>query len=247
MAMPPRRRARVSPGRRCRREAATPRRRRPPLPQRSGPRGDPRSRRAAALRRRSRLRRLQVMARATAVRWRPSSLRRRSGMRCPQIMAGAPVARRRSSSLRAEAGCAACRSCQEWRWRGGDRAHFGAEAARGSGGSTPDRSRDGANSRFSSGESAPDRGAAKSRVASGRSIPAAVKREVWQRDQGCCTFVDRHTGRRCGSRFFLELDHVVPVAVGGGAEAGNLRLRCAAHHRYRHGRRQRSAPRDPVT
>ena len=87
---------------------------------------------------------------------------------------------------------------------------------------------------------------AKSRVASGRSIPAAVRREVWRRDQGCCSYVDRHSGRRCGSRFFLELDHIVPVARGGGAEAGNLRLRCSAHHRYRHGRRQRSAPRDLV-
>ena len=88
---------------------------------------------------------------------------------------------------------------------------------------------------------------ANSRVASGRSIPAAVRREVWRRDQGCCSYVDRHTGRRCGSRFFLELDHIVPVARGGAAEARNLRLRCSAHHRYRHGRRQRSAPRDLVT
>ena len=89
--------------------------------------------------------------------------------------------------------------------------------------------------------------APKVRVAAGRSIPAAVRREVWRRDSGCCSYVDRHTGRRCGSRFFLEIDHIVPVARGGGAEAGNLRLRCAAHHRYRHGRRQRSAPRDSVT
>ena len=89
--------------------------------------------------------------------------------------------------------------------------------------------------------------AAKSGKSSGRSIPAAVRREVWRRDQGCCSYVDRHTGRRCGSRFFLELDHIVPVAQGGAAEPDNLRLRCWAHHRYRHGRRQRSAPRDSVT
>ena len=88
---------------------------------------------------------------------------------------------------------------------------------------------------------------AKSRKSSGRSIPAAVRREVWRRDSGCCSYVDRHTGRRCGSRFFLEIDHVVPVARGGAAEPANLRLRCAAHHRYRHGRRQRSAPQDSVT
>ena len=89
--------------------------------------------------------------------------------------------------------------------------------------------------------------AATSEKSSGRSIPAAVRREVWRRDQGCCSYVDRHTGRRCGSRFFLEIDHIVPVARGGGAEPANLRLRCSAHHRFRHARRQRSAPRDSVT
>ena len=108
------------------------------------------------------------------------------------------------------------------------------------GGSIPDRSAGGTGS---AGRTA----AAKPGKPSGRSIPAAVKREVWRRDLGCCTYVDRHTGRRCGSRFFLEIDHIVPVAQGGAAEPANLRLRCAAHHRYRHGRRQRSAPQDLVT
>ena len=109
-----------------------------------------------------------------------------------------------------------------------------------SGRSIPDRSGGGAGS---AGRPA----AAKPIKSSGRSIPAEVKREVWRRDLGCCTYVDRHTGRRCGSRFFLELDHIVPVARGGGAEPANLRLRCAAHHRYRHRRRQRSAERGSVT
>ena len=70
-----------------------------------------------------------------------------------------------------------------------------------------------------------------------RYIPAAVKREVWRRDQGCCSYVDRHGGRRCGSRYRLEIDHVVPFALGGGAEPANLRLRCEAHHRLRHAQR----------
>ena len=67
-----------------------------------------------------------------------------------------------------------------------------------------------------------------------RYIPAAVRREVWRRDQGCCSYVARHSGRRCGSRYRLEIDHIVPFALGGGAEPGNLTLRCRAHHRYRH-------------
>ena len=68
----------------------------------------------------------------------------------------------------------------------------------------------------------------------GRAIPAAVKREVWRRDRGRCRYVDGTSGRRCGSQHLLQIDHVVPYACGGGAEPNNLRLLCAAHHRYRH-------------
>ena len=71
-----------------------------------------------------------------------------------------------------------------------------------------------------------------------RAIPAAVRRQVWERDRGCCSYVDEGSGRRCGSRHLLEIDHVVPYALGGSAEPDNLRLLCAAHHRYRHARRE---------
>ena len=76
--------------------------------------------------------------------------------------------------------------------------------------------------------------AAKTGGATGRAIPAAVKREVWRRDRGRCRYVDRTSGRRCGSQHLLQIDHVVPYARGGAAEPNNLRLLCAAHHRYRH-------------
>ena len=64
-----------------------------------------------------------------------------------------------------------------------------------------------------------------------RYIPASVRRAVWERDQGRCTFVSI-TGGRCRSRRFIELDHVVPFARGGKATVGNLRLRCSAHNQY---------------
>ena len=78
--------------------------------------------------------------------------------------------------------------------------------------------------------------------AAGRAIPAAVKRQVWARDQGCC-YVDRRSGRRCGSRYLLQVDHVFPYALRGNAEPDNLRLLCAAHHRYRHRHAGRHAAR----
>jgi hypothetical protein len=62
-----------------------------------------------------------------------------------------------------------------------------------------------------------------------RHIPASVKRAVWERDQGRCTFVG-DGGHRCESRTRLEFDHVEPVAQGGHATVKGLRLRCRAHN-----------------
>ena len=70
--------------------------------------------------------------------------------------------------------------------------------------------------------------------ATGRAIPVAVKRQVWRRDGGCCSYVDRQTGRRCNSRHLIEIDHILPYALGGGADPESLRLVCRAHHRHRH-------------
>jgi len=64
-----------------------------------------------------------------------------------------------------------------------------------------------------------------------RHIPAHVKRAVWERDGGQCTFVG-DTGRRCGSRKHLEFDHIEEVARGGVASVAGIRLRCRAHNQY---------------
>jgi 5-methylcytosine-specific restriction endonuclease McrA len=64
-----------------------------------------------------------------------------------------------------------------------------------------------------------------------RHVPAEVSREVYRRDDGCCSFVSRD-GRRCGAKQFLEIDHVKPWAEGGPATVDNLRLRCRAHNQH---------------
>ena len=61
---------------------------------------------------------------------------------------------------------------------------------------------------------------------------AKVKHAVWQRDQSQCTFVDPKTGRRCCSRYGLQMDHIIPICHGGTSEAQNLRLLCKNHHKY---------------
>lgn len=62
-----------------------------------------------------------------------------------------------------------------------------------------------------------------------RYIPTNVRRAVWERDRGQCTFVSSG-GHRCAERRFLEFDHVEPLARGGRATVEGLRLRCRAHN-----------------
>jgi 5-methylcytosine-specific restriction endonuclease McrA len=64
-----------------------------------------------------------------------------------------------------------------------------------------------------------------------RHIPAEVKCAVWERDKGQCTFVS-DSGHRCEARTRLEFDHIEPVARGGKATVGNIRLRCRAHNQF---------------
>lgn len=62
-------------------------------------------------------------------------------------------------------------------------------------------------------------------------LSQAVKREVWERAQGCCQFKDHRSGRECQSRAGLEIDHVQPLSLGGDDSLENLRLLCRQHHK----------------
>ena len=63
-----------------------------------------------------------------------------------------------------------------------------------------------------------------------RHVPAAIKRQVWSRDEGQCAFVG--TAGRCTERGFLEVHHIVPFADGGRTDVDNLALRCRAHNQH---------------
>jgi 5-methylcytosine-specific restriction endonuclease McrA len=49
-------------------------------------------------------------------------------------------------------------------------------------------------------------------------IPEGVRWTVWERDAFRC--------RHCGKQRFLTLDHIVPVAKGGGDDLSNLQTLC---------------------
>jgi 5-methylcytosine-specific restriction endonuclease McrA len=73
------------------------------------------------------------------------------------------------------------------------------------------------------------RGSAQSPRQRGRYVPAAVRRGVFERDQGRCTYEDV-LGRRCAETRRLELHHVIAFARGGESTEENLTLRCRAHN-----------------
>jgi hypothetical protein len=63
----------------------------------------------------------------------------------------------------------------------------------------------------------------------GRHVPAAVRRAVFERDEGRCTYADS-SGQRCAETHRLELHHLRAFARGGEHTEENLTLRCHAHN-----------------
>ena len=66
-----------------------------------------------------------------------------------------------------------------------------------------------------------------------RAIPSHLRKYIWERDKGQCTYVHQTTKRRCSAKRLLQIDHIQPFALGGKTEKENLRLLCAGHNRYR--------------
>ncbi|GMR22779.1 MAG: hypothetical protein BMS9Abin37_1152 [Acidobacteriota bacterium] len=64
-----------------------------------------------------------------------------------------------------------------------------------------------------------------------RGISAAVRRFVWERDGGQCTY-ETCDGRRCPAREGLEYHQDEPYGFGGDRSAKNIRLMCAQHNAY---------------
>ena len=63
-----------------------------------------------------------------------------------------------------------------------------------------------------------------------KAVPAATRREVLQRAEGKCEYRDPLTGRVCGSRLRVEIEHRQPRALGGTHDPGNLSCLCKSHN-----------------
>lgn len=51
-----------------------------------------------------------------------------------------------------------------------------------------------------------------------KAVTDVMRWEVWNRDDFTCVV--------CGSRMFLEVDHVLPLSKGGSSHLGNLQTLC---------------------
>lgn len=67
-----------------------------------------------------------------------------------------------------------------------------------------------------------------------RYIAQAVRRKVWIKGGGRCSYVDPATKRKCESQHFIQIDHIQPFHQDGDNSEENLRLLCGEHNRRRY-------------
>jgi 5-methylcytosine-specific restriction endonuclease McrA len=85
--------------------------------------------------------------------------------------------------------------------------------------------------RFATGRKARAAPAEEANDSPSRHIPDAIKREVFERDAGRCTFTGEE-GRRCGETGALEFDHLDGFARTRLHRADRIRLLCRAHNQH---------------
>ncbi|MGZ3656028.1 MAG: HNH endonuclease [Bdellovibrionota bacterium] len=60
----------------------------------------------------------------------------------------------------------------------------------------------------------------------------SVRKQALRGAQGRCEFRNEKTGKVCGGRHQVEVDHVIPKALGGTDDPDNLRCLCKQHNLF---------------
>jgi len=70
-----------------------------------------------------------------------------------------------------------------------------------------------------------------------KTLTAKTRREIFQRDR-CCQYIDKATGKQCGSTFLLQVDHKIPRWAARWTHEdhsqANLQMLCAEHNRNKY-------------
>jgi hypothetical protein len=61
-------------------------------------------------------------------------------------------------------------------------------------------------------------------------IPSATKKRIFYKAHYCCEYTSPHNGKRCEGKYQLQIDHIIPLAKGGGNHPENLRILCRTHN-----------------
>jgi HNH endonuclease len=71
--------------------------------------------------------------------------------------------------------------------------------------------------------------ASKHQASSSKHLSVKLKQAALLRDR-CCQYKDQRSGKLCGSRWRLEVDHIHPLWAEGANTLENLRVLCANHN-----------------
>ena len=66
-----------------------------------------------------------------------------------------------------------------------------------------------------------------------KALTPRLRRQILQRDQ-CYQYRDKISGKICGSKYFLQIDHIQPRFANGSNAPNNLRILCSSHNIYRY-------------
>lgn len=66
-----------------------------------------------------------------------------------------------------------------------------------------------------------------------KTLTAKIRLKILMRDK-CCQFKDPQTGRQCGSKFGLQIDHRTSRWAGGDHSEANLQVLCRLHNQMKY-------------
>ncbi|MEK2644273.1 HNH endonuclease [Bdellovibrio sp. BCCA] len=63
-----------------------------------------------------------------------------------------------------------------------------------------------------------------------KNLKVTLKRALLKKANQRCEYTHPQSGKKCESTYQLQIDHLIPLAVGGLDTSGNLRVLCRAHN-----------------